>query len=568
MRSIQNRVILLLLLSILFVSFVLRYPLVEHERHQTDSYYIHMLADSIIDNEFAIWVFHPLSLVGYYPYSYPSAIPFLVAESSEMTGCSVEVTILLLDMVLAALFCFSVFVLAREFTGRLEVVVVATLLASLGARFVDTTYWDGSARGPLVVFATLLVFVLMRANSQGQRHYLTIALPLLAISFAIHHMAVLILLFGVAYVFTAIHARYLLPRFRNSMRGYATLAYAIIVLMLVVAAGFGAWSYFGELALRNLGATALFSFEPRILSLLGNLAAYYTNQIGFILIPAVVVAPYMLVRRPQSGRVLFLVVILIAFIPVLGNSWYVSMILTPFAAILGSESLFALARSAFSMRTRFVTIVVAIMISSSFALTVWSTARWTGNEYATGDPVMVDAVRFNDGNYLLWQCDDSQAISNSNHAQLQLSAMSDVRFLDSGIYQVLSGDIGPQEVNGNVTLSGEGFPKNLYIWFEYVNESNVNAYVQSFMRWGMIIVSAESQNIQISEYFSSHNRLLVITDNGLGDWYANPYFVQNPILLDEVREARWSYSDENTPIALDSYVLYSSVGSTIYLLGF
>src|SRR3989338_8282042 len=81
---------LLFLVLCLAVAVRLQYP------HQTDydSYWIHGMSESIDTYGYAKWVFHPASLFGYYPLSYPSGLMFLLDVISSLTGLSMDHTIL------------------------------------------------------------------------------------------------------------------------------------------------------------------------------------------------------------------------------------------------------------------------------------------------------------------------------------------------------------------------------------------------------------------------------------------------------------------------------------------
>jgi hypothetical protein len=94
---LSKKVVLLFLAVLILLSIAVRYPLVEHERFQTDSYTIHYFAKSIVDNGYARWTFHALSYLGYYPISYPSGSAFFLAEFSSVTGMELESSILLTD---------------------------------------------------------------------------------------------------------------------------------------------------------------------------------------------------------------------------------------------------------------------------------------------------------------------------------------------------------------------------------------------------------------------------------------------------------------------------------------
>ncbi|MFY9606099.1 MAG: hypothetical protein WAS24_05155, partial [Thermoplasmata archaeon] len=88
MSRVPRNTVLLLLLALILLSVAVRYPLVEHERYQTDSYYIHYLSKTIADDGYAKWTFNSLSYIGYYPFSYPAGVPFLISELSSATGVS------------------------------------------------------------------------------------------------------------------------------------------------------------------------------------------------------------------------------------------------------------------------------------------------------------------------------------------------------------------------------------------------------------------------------------------------------------------------------------------------
>src|SRR5512136_1042832 len=108
----SRRTIVLLLIALSIGAVALRYPFVDHERSQSDSYFIHTLAQSIVHNGQAVWTFHPLSYFGYYPVSYPSGMPFVLSEFSILTGLSVEVVTLLSGMLVGVLMCLASFCLA------------------------------------------------------------------------------------------------------------------------------------------------------------------------------------------------------------------------------------------------------------------------------------------------------------------------------------------------------------------------------------------------------------------------------------------------------------------------
>ena len=192
MLRMKGKSVVMALISLILLSIILRYPLVSHERFQTDSYFIHILAGSIINEGRAVWTIDPLSYVGYYPLSYPSGMPFLLSEVSIMTGTSIEVSILISSLVFGILFCIIVFCLARVFLRNNMAIILAVFFTVLAPRFVDTTYWNGSARGPAVVLIALAILVASQYELNRRIIFLVLSIPVVFIVLALHHMVILL----------------------------------------------------------------------------------------------------------------------------------------------------------------------------------------------------------------------------------------------------------------------------------------------------------------------------------------------------------------------------------------
>lgn len=559
---------LLVLGVFILLSIAVRYPLVEHERFQTDSYTIHYFAKAITDDGYAVWTFHTLSYFGYYPFSYPSGVPFFVAELSSMTGMSIELSILVADSGFAAIFLLGVFVLARQFISKPEYALLATLFTLLGARFVDTTYWDGSARGPMVVLITLAVFVFFRSVSSRQNKLFIVAALLCVGCFATHHMAVLLVLFGLGYVLAAFQSQFVLRKAGTHKRTVAVIWNLATAVSIAIIA-FPFFDYFGDMVLMNLRRSSLFDIEPAYLSVLLNMAVSYMNQIGFILLFAVAAIPGIFMRSKFSVKSLFPLTLAIAFIPLYGNTLYVSMILSPFIAVLGTIWLSKWYRSA--RRKTNVVVVISLLLAVSVFVPVWSSARWNQKAYPSGDNVEVDSSFLSDAAYLRVNYPEDYAIYNSNTMWIQLAVMSRTHFLASGIPSAINGDISSEDVANNVTWSSEEFPTNLLKWFGYGQdgrEPDIDYYVQYLMIYGVphIQVTSTMGNLQVRDYFFSHSRLLVAIDNNIPEKFAGVYFVRDSNLPTELKQASWPMSNPHSD--LPSYIVYESGRITLYAVQF
>jgi len=555
---ISKRTVLLILLSIVLIAIAVRYPLVEHERNQTDSYFIHRLSCSIVDSGYAKWTFSPLSYVGYYPFSYPSGMPFLVAEVSSLTGLNIENCTLLTNFVLASVFCLVCFVLARHFLRRPEYVLLATLLVTLGSRFVDTSYWDASARGPFVVLFTLVVFVSFRAVAMGQKRLFILAGILAVGCLAMHHMAVLLVLFGVGYLLAAFETHYFLERFSLHRRRMA-VAFNVVSCLSMVVFVVGFSERFGIQGFSSFEKTFLLDINPTALSIILNIAASYTNQIGFILLFALMGIPSLFRRSRLSLETLFPLAVLIVFIPILGSSLYVSMLLAPFIAILGTMWIAKLLES--SRRRLAVLSIIVLLIVSSAALPMWSTQRWSEMEYLSGGTVSVDDQVFSDATYLRVNFKGTDAISNVDAKTLQLAAIGHVTFLESGISMVLSGDVTREDIVRNLTWSAEPFPRNLYVWFEYPQQPSVDFFVLALMITGVGFVVGPHSSHDATEYYLNHPKFVVAVDSLRPSEYVDVYSPNRVGFSTEIER-----STTNANQQFSSYECYQSEGLTLYLV--
>ena len=564
MAALSKKVVLLFLAVLVILSIAVRYPLVEHERFQTDSYTIHNLSDSIVEAGYSKWTFNPFSYIGYYPLSYPSGTPFLVAEFSVATGLSVETSILLCGVMFGVISCLGVFLLARQFVRPPTQILLATFFGVLGARFVDTTYWDGSARGPLVVLVILVVFTAFRAAASGQRMLLFISGLLAVGCLATHHMAVLLVLFAFGYILAAVQVHFLFKR-TGTRKRIAAVYWNLATGALMALVAFSSFSYFGDLAMINLRESSVFRIDPPFVSVILNAALSYSSQIGLILLFFFLGIPSLFKDSRLSVESLYPVTLCLAFIPLIGLSLYVSMLLSPFIAILGAIWISQSFKKA--KGKTIVTILVVTIMAISIATPFASSYRWNSREYLGGDTVEVDSRIFSDGVYMGHNYGGVYAISSNTIMSSELGAAgSKVRFLGPGIAQALNGDITREDIKEHVTWSSADFPVNIYQWFGYDEQPNVDDYVQSLMVYGMNYVAGSDFTSGVGQYFSTHSRIVVAVDNERPTQYVGDWAVQSSVFLAQLKTSSWHSDPSRTggQLSLQSYCTYQSGKITLY----
>lgn len=565
MAHFKKKTALLIVFVTVLVSLILRYPLVEHERHN-DTFFNRLLADSVLENDYALWTFHPLSYIGYYPASYPSGTPFLLAEISEMTGVDLSGAIIILSMSCGVLFVLSAFCLSRVLLRRTDLVLLATVLSALAPRFVDTSYWSGSARAPFIAMAILTIFVAAEAGTYGKRALIAILVVFLIGCFTLHHMAVLFILLGIAYSVSkflakAIHS--FISRTSQTRTRNWTIGLTVTLLAIAAFAGAGIYlSYYGTALTRIYASTSLFSFEPSYVSALLNMAASYTNQIGFVLPVAVLGLPVYFKRTRLTTVTLFPVLLVIVFIPLLPSAEYITMLLSPFVAVIGAAWFGAAITWEGGRRIVFGGLVLLICVS--LILPVLSSQRWNENPETSGDLVASDMQLYTDATYLRSYRDCALAISNVDVLSTRLSGASGVLFLKSGTLSALTGDATPESLEGNMSFTSKEFPYNLYQWFEYEDESTVSSYVIFYMvRGNQFTVGAGDEWSHGVDYYEVHSKLLIVVDNNWQMDYVWATEILSAKLPSELRAAQWGDGVETHP--LQSYSTYVSERITLYI---
>jgi len=555
----SQRTITALLLILILVSVGLRYPLLDHERFQTDSYFIHGLSQSIVDEGMAKWTITPMSYLGLYPISYPSGVPFLISEISIMTGASVEVSILLLNILLGVMFCFVLLCLGREFIVRPEIALLVVLFGLLGARFLDTTYWNASARGAGIVLMTMLVFVFFKASSSRRNSLYPLGVLICLACFATHRMSVLVVLYALAFAIAALSYRFVSMGVNRRARRITVGA----SMLLGAVAMFTTLGYVELLDFTfrsTYGEGGLFDFEPSILAMSLNAAVSYTHQIGFIIVPAAF-GLVILFRKPRLSYVNFFpVAVLLAFVPLVGSGLYISMLIAPFVAILGVYFV-SVYWSAWKRR-RVMALFLVLLVASSFVLPVWSIDRWNTMFDKPGESIIVENEVFSDANYLAKVAPGVFALSSQENLLLKLSANSRTYFLKSGISEITSGDIAPGDVAEKIRPSDADFPAILQKWYFYENTYFVDSFVLGLMLSGVRYIDVySSTSEEIGDYADKHSRLLVVIDNRYPGVFSNQYSTYASNFLSEV-EGGVSVSSPQREVP--SYLIYRSGICSVY----
>lgn len=169
--------------------------------HQTDfdSYWLHAQAESIQLHGSALWVFHPMSLFGYYPLSYPSGTMFFLAATSALTGLSMNLTVLVTSIFVGLLMVLLTLMVGRKFFKSWLVGYVGAFIVALSPIIVNYTSFNAGGRVLIIPFLLMFLWSVARWQHTSRKRYLLLAVLFLLFSFLTHRTAQLIAVFIVAF---------------------------------------------------------------------------------------------------------------------------------------------------------------------------------------------------------------------------------------------------------------------------------------------------------------------------------------------------------------------------------
>jgi len=181
--SVRTKVILFSLLIMLGLIF--RYPTTPHEIGW-DSFTVHLMANSISEFSYAKWWLHPASVIGWYPYSSVSAVPFLLSSISQCTGIDVERVILLYSMFLGIFSIFGAYLMAGAMWNNDIFKFLVAIVFSASQGIITFSTWTAHSRTLFVISLPLFTYLLLRTRTFKVRFGI-LTFIILALLLVTHH---------------------------------------------------------------------------------------------------------------------------------------------------------------------------------------------------------------------------------------------------------------------------------------------------------------------------------------------------------------------------------------------
>lgn len=304
------------------LNLILRIPFYPHE-HGADSFVIHILGNSVSQFGYANWWVNKLSVVGLYPFSECSAVPFILSGISQTTSIDVEHVILLFCIILGLFTVFAAYILAGVIWDNDLFKFFVAFGLSTSPAILNYLTWTITMRAPFIALLPLFAYTLFKCRDYKLRFaFLTIILFILL--FATHHLAYFLIPVFIGYFIVVIS--YKLKRHIKSVKvkiPEKCIASALIIGFLIMFAIPFLTGHFIE-GSRYSAAPDLF---------FGNLPRY----VGVLLIFAFGGFTYLLFKHGKSFGEWSLLLIFMFLTPFLYAQtymkWFIPCFIFPFVGI-------------------------------------------------------------------------------------------------------------------------------------------------------------------------------------------------------------------------------------------
>ena len=346
-----NRVRFELLAGLIALNLILRYPVTPHEIGW-DTFVIHILANSISEFGGANWWVHPLSIGGFYPYSYASAVPFLVSGISQCTGIDRERTVWLFSTLTGIFSIFFAYIMAGAIRDDDLFKFLVAFGYSLAPGLLYFSTWQLSARGLFIVLLPLFIYFVLKSRTSLK--YVPLIFILFMVLVVTHHLFYFIIPVILSYVAVVIlyklkgHINVKIPN------NFINITF-IILFFIMLLIPFFTYIFISETGSRY--------------SWLQFLASTYVRHVGILLIFAISGFTYLSLKSGKKFEEWFLLLALLCFAPLLYMYRYSKWIFIIFAIILAGISLTNVAKTRNSKKGRYVfaIIVIGLLLSVSFS---------------------------------------------------------------------------------------------------------------------------------------------------------------------------------------------------------
>lgn len=407
---------LVLLALLIVLNVLIRIPSVPHEMGM-DSIVQHIIANSVSEYGHANWWVNIFSVFGFYPYSTPSAISFLLSGLNQMCQIEMDISIWLLSIVFGIFSIFTSYVLAGLVKDDDLFKFFVAFAFSLSPGILYFTTWNLSLRGPFAIMLALLVYSILLARVHFVKG-LVVAMIMFIMLAATHNL----IYFIIVLIFAYFSALLVYERFEWNLPKHNIIFFIIFCLAFV-------FPFF----------TRVFIENSRYLQLQEII---FTNVrfTGILLIFSITGYINTIFKQEKKFSEVFLLFTILLFAPLLWiriySFWFVLLFSCLFIGI-GLINLVSLHKF-LAHKEKLISVVLALVIIMSVSMSGfyqhWRTKEGTSEWYIT-------ETSYNGGLWIRENIENNKRIVGNDYTgDVKIFAISEVAtFVDSDIPMFIYG---------------------------------------------------------------------------------------------------------------------------------
>ena len=503
-----KRVQFVLWICLISVIILFRLPSTPHEIG-FDSVEMHVLANSVSAFGEARWWINSLSVGGFYPYSYASAVPFMLSGISQCTGIDMEWTIWLFCVVIGLLSAFAVYLVAGAIWENdiFKFLVVFGYSTSQG--ILTYTTWTVTTRGFLIALLPLFVYTLLKCRTSAIR-YGIFTFVLFVLLMLTHHLFYFTIPLIMACFIIAV--LYKLSEHINIKEKIPTQIYENIgnIAMCAIFLVMLSLPFF----MRSLWETDIELGRSGINSRYTMMLPIFSNYVRYVGIPIFFVIggySYLLFKREKRFEEWFLLISVACLAPLLYMPTYMKQFAGLFAFLLIGVAITNIAtiKTHASKKKKYIWILIVILLLLSTSFSGYYQYIHFLNEPSTYKSRYMEEATYAGG---LWikESIDKNIFYNNRLVGLRAFAVSGVPTLFGGTIAQTYGfeDVSELNITKNSPLSVEFYKDGPYV--KTLGTPYLDGRIGLLMgsgiesRWGKRLIS-------------QHNISYVIEDEDIGD---------------------------------------------------
>lgn len=371
-----------LLAALTLLNIAMRWPWYNHEVG-FDTTYIHSMINSISYYGTAKWSTNPFSFVGLTPDTYPAGYLYLVSGLSQISGLTIENTLILFGIWIGIFGIYSAYMVSCVFFEDERIRLFIAGAFSLSPIFIR---WTMGTSTPRILFISLLpIFIFILVHNLKRKYFLNIILMTIFffVFYSIHRMSILLIVPIGFYILCT----YFFTKERLTNKIYWRIGFVLIIFIMLLL-------FLLQLTSRLLPFENNYRWQSGFLFtgdsypiMVLNLLLDYGSRYGLLYLISLLGISFIVFKifnQRNDINQIFIYLIIIFLFPLILLWGYLSMFLLIFFGLIIGYGLIICFKDwnksvKMALNVFIIFLCISSLVFSSFMIIHWDKIRYTGD---------------------------------------------------------------------------------------------------------------------------------------------------------------------------------------------